>query len=783
MTMIDRAAPRVLEYVAVQLAVALVAAVVTARVEVAAVAGAWLLFTVPGTAALVRLVGPSHPLAHPIAAPAIATVLAAVPWALASLIAVHVHADLQQLWGMTAVFTALSAVGLARWRRPPRPDDEPALTSRFTRRSTLVLAAGFVALTAGLAVLASYKSTADFRIYAARWLAGAALGPEEPRWWLGGSLSLLGAALLGAALRGASLRDADLRGTVQRGADSIGTNSVQRPEVGAPITGAGFASRASTCLAWGIALVCTTWAARVAFTMPGAIGSAWSLDDVVYVAEALDVAAGLPIGMYEPSLGGEIGRVRSAVSVLVAPLVATLSRCTGVAPVSLHHSVLPPLLVLIGASSIGAASLLVVGRRALIAPLSIATTGLLWLGSWSYGGNAAQYLLLEAAQPKSIHLAIVLPLQLATIARVACRGARAELAIALAVAIVGHAIHPFASVATAIAGGAALVTAWLGRFAVGRRTATRPSVWVLVLGIGLGAETWIGSRRPTMALESIDRTSTDVRESRDLVRDAGDRPRPVIDPRLFFAADLQAALGVGLVGLVLGGARRRRELAPLVAMTTAAVVVSFVEPIGDVVAVALHPSIYWRARWLVPTPLLLAVAVAVLGDAVHCNLRTRPKLAAFVAVVVAPLWIAVTCAGFGGQWLRPGNPPARLSKLDAESEAVAAWLDRNDGGLILAPARLSIELPQLTAAARLLRSRPKAFVATPRRATIDARVLAALFDADSITAGELSALVTSFAIDTVIVERSQPHVRALLDERGWVRRGAIGPFEIRGRGR
>lgn len=721
---------------AAELAVVAIASVVTTRVEVAIGSAAWLLFTVPGVLVSARLLPAAHPLASCVAAPAVATILAALPWALASLAATLLHAPLFAVWWIAFALGVVGVVVMHRWRSEASVPESPSCSLVASRTDALSLLAALASLSIGIAVLGAFKADPHFRGFALRWLAGARLEGAGPAWWLGVP-PLVAAALLFVRARA--------------------TADVARLARSGPVV-----------LAWTLAVASVGWAARVAFCLPDRLGVPWSLDDVTYVAEAVDAAAGLPLGLYEPSLGAELGRVRSSVSVLGAPLVATLSLVTGVAPVVLHHCVLPPLFVVLGASATAAAATLVLGARPLVAPLTILSSTVLTLGSWCYAANAAQYLLLEAAQPKSLHLAF-LPLQLATIARAAVRGGRRELVLAASVAVVAHCVHPFATIVGVLASSAALLVAPLLR--------ARPAaaLLLLVLQLGLGFETWATSRTPSIpALETSDREHGELRESRDLLRD-GDAVRPVLDPTLALGADLQALLGLGLTGLAVAGARRRRELGVVAAISVVAVAVCFVEPLGRVVQLALHPSIYWRARWMIPTPLLLGLAAITIFDALLHVLRRNA--AAVIAVLVIPLGMAATATAFQGHWLWPGPPPVQASKLDAGSHAVATWLARHDPGLALAPARLSVELPQLASARRLVRSRPKALL-PPRIAIDDTRRVLAAFDADALDAAGLALLLDAYSLDAIVIEASQPRVAALLASSGWFQCEVVAQYSI-----
>src|SRR5436853_6355280 len=109
-------------------------------------------------------------------------------------------------------------------------------------------------------------------------------------------------------------------------------------------------------------------------------------DDVSYVSEAIDAAAGLPLGRWEASLGGGLDASRSATPIVGAPLVAAISQATGVAPAALHHAVLPPLMILLGASALAAALAVVFRRDRWLVPLGL-VVGLAALAkSWDYPG-------------------------------------------------------------------------------------------------------------------------------------------------------------------------------------------------------------------------------------------------------------------------------------------------------------------------------------------------------------------------------------------------------------
>lgn len=714
------------------------ASVASGRIETAVVGLVWMLLVSPGVIVLLRVMPSDHPLGFAPAAPAVVTVLGLVPFAVASLVGVHLHWRLASIATSAVVLIAALLLACLFPRAPARARLRRralALVDDITPARARIVALGLFVLAGGPIAWGQIKDTPQFQFFRRAWLAGVVLGDVSTRWWLG--LALAGGGVL-------------LIATAQTG---------RRPSPGSdwPI-----ADR----WAWVGAIAAVLWLARTAFTMPapGSGVPAWDLDDVTYVAEAVDLLAGAAHGLYEPSLGAELGRMRSSVSVLGAPVIAMLSTLTGITPVELHHSVLPPLLIVLGASASTAALRVLLGSRPLAIPMALAAMFIVVGSAWDYGATWAQYVVLQAAQPKSIHLALLYPLQLATLALVLSPVQRGQSWLAIAIAIVAHATHPFASIV-----GATWVGATIAAAVVVRRQRVGVLLVLLAVCAALAAETWLASRAPSLPLlELTDRVPGELREARDLLRDTDGRPRALIDPRLLFGADLLSAWAAVLVPVVLVLARRRpRLLVPAVAGLVG-VLVCTIEPLGNLVAHALHPSIFWRARWLIPAPVLIGISAVLLLDATAAAWRHARHAQVLGAIAVAAMAVLVPGAARCRR-VAPGPEPSRLSRLDPTTHALADWLATQPPTLVLVPHALRQELPLLCADVGLVASRPK-HLRPPARGTADeVRAYLQAFDEGRWSIADLDALRTAYPIDVIGIPQSDRGGAQTLEEAGWIR--------------
>lgn len=688
-------------------------------------------FSIPGAWLIACWFDEDHPLAWAPAVPAVSTVLALAPFAVASLFATFVHADVEVVVELHVVLTVALALCAARAGRAA--DDAPIeAVAAVARRRPWWALFGIALLGAGLVALAQLKRSNAFAVFRSRWFAGVELGDVSATWWWGIPVAAIGAGIAGIAWS-------------RRRDPSLGT--------------------AAHVLAWVACIACVAWAARVAFALPPAGAAArgpWDYDDVTYVAEALDAAAGLPLGWWEPTLGAELGRVRSSVSVLWAPWVAMASRVTAIEPAALHHSVLPPLLVVWFASATLGLLRSTLGRRPLAAPLGTAAFFIAVCASWDYAANLGQYLVLQAAQPKSLHLGLLHPLQIATTIRLATRGHRGDLAAAVAVAVVAHAVHPFAAICGALWTAVALLVA----LAHGERRPIGALVGLLACYGLAGLEVWLGSRHPELPLELTDRSAGEIREARDLLRDSSGQPRSTADARLIFGADLVTAWAMLAVPLALFAARRDRQLRYVAAFAAAAIAACFLPAVADAVMVALHPAILWRARWFIPAAPLVALSIVVLFEAA-VHVLPGGRRAAPLAVVLVLVGEVAMLRWAHGRRLDPGDSPLALDKLSPRGRMVASTLGPDCAAFVWTAGSLALELPQLLPHVQLAMSRPKTMrpPASGNAATL--RGLWTAFAGRDWTDRDLAQLRMQYPVDLIALESRDHRGRTTLFDSGW----------------
>ncbi|NOX58001.1 MAG: hypothetical protein GXP29_03980, partial [Planctomycetes bacterium] len=240
----------------------------------------------------------------------------------------------------------------------------------------------------------------------------------------------------------------------------------------------------------------------------------WNVDDVAYVSEATDYLHGAQMGRYEPSTGGKAPLGRGAMSPLTAPLVAMIAKLTGVEPPALHHSVMPPLMILIGASCLAAVLSVIFRGDAWLVPLTLLIALLLIFKSWDYARCEVEMIAFRAMQTKAIHLLIIQPLQLASLLLLVTRPGLKHLAFTVCVAIVGHTVHPFSTINGMV---------WATTLVVGSllfdRKAFAYTLLVLVAYCGLaGLFHTVSKNRAEGPRMSSGRKQGERLQSRDLVR-------------------------------------------------------------------------------------------------------------------------------------------------------------------------------------------------------------------------------------------------------------------------
>ncbi len=500
------------------------------RLELLKTALCWSFFMIPGLLAVNLWFPAKHPLGRGVARLGVASVLAMFPFGILAWLACTFHWRLPFLgilYGLVYVAISVALVVLlARGRNMATEDDG--------------------------------EQAQDYPLSAPRWLAGVAIAgialvllgvvlsappsanlPDgqrfdrdlRPEWWhgavLGGVGSLLAAGAVAFALgkarrtfvKGEQDEQPQLEPT--RRQDARGRRRVK----GADKT---FDERLGE--QWSVALIALIWLAAAGFTVHimqaaysvsvpnmedlrrGALP--WNVDDVAYVSEALDYLDGQPMGKYEPSLGGTFDLARSSMSPLTAPLVAMFAAVTGVSPAALHHSVMPPLVFLVGMSCLAAAVMTVLRCHRWAVPLGVLVAVMLIFKTWDYARCVVEMIVYRAMQTKSLHLLLAHPLQLATLVLLIERPSRRHFGATAAVATVGYGIHPLAAIL-----GMVWATAMLVGTAVGRRKALPYVAALLVIYCGLGGLYHHESKRPKLhPLAASGRTAGTPIQSRDLVR-------------------------------------------------------------------------------------------------------------------------------------------------------------------------------------------------------------------------------------------------------------------------
>ena len=431
----------------------------------------------------------------------------------------------------------------------------------------------------------------------------------------------------------------------------------------------------------------------------------WNSDDVTYVAQAVDYRYDLPMGKHEPSIGSDRGMGRSNLAPLVAPLVGTIARVTGVGCAALHHSVLRPLVVLLGASALAGLLMVVFRTHRWAVPLGLLVVFMVIGKSWEYERSMAEFTVWRAMQSKSVHLWLIHPLQMASLLLLLFRPNKQHLLLGVTVAVVGHLVHPFSTIL-----GVIWVTVLCAAAAVGRRNALLKSLILLACYGALGAEFRVVSRvcRVENPL-SHGRTAGESEQSRDLVR-VDDQPVLRQEPRILFGWNMMFNLGALAIPIVLAFGWRHREflLLGLIGGVTVACCNSVL--LGGLISKALPTSIFWRLRWVLPSLLHAAVVSFALYWALSILLRRRDltmtPTRSFVASLAVAGVFAVMFANTSGYGMKAGPPPEQLSKFSDDLHGLVDLLGGTEASpFVWGPRTVGRELPQLMPNIRLALSR------------------------------------------------------------------------------
>lgn len=491
----------------------------------APVALVWIVLLVPGVLAVNLWFPRSHPLGRGASRLGVASVLAMLPFSAVAYLGCLFHWHLTMVLVLYAV-AYIAVVGLlvrALLRREPGAALEPApepfdLPWAAPRWAAVVVLVAIAVVMIGVCMSAPRTHISD-----GEFMKSNIYG--RPTWWHGAAMgavaSLVGAGVLAFTLLRAKHSDAPDETAPAAHAKDKGKSS-----------GRAKRERATQAqmMDWGPVLAALLWVACAGFAIffmravysesypkPEDIGKTalvWNVDDVAYVSEAVDYRYGHPLASFDPSVGGKFSLPRSRMSPLVAPLVASISRITGVECAALHHSVMPPLVVLVGTSCIAAAMMVVFRSHRWAAPLATLVAMMLIFKSWDYARCMVEMLIYRAMQPKALHLWWLHPLQFASIVLLARQASARHLAFAAAIAFVGHQVHPLATIM-----GMLICTPIVLVALVERRGAFLKMLVVLVIYCALGGEYYAATKAKSgLPGLSSGRKKGEPLQSRDLVR-------------------------------------------------------------------------------------------------------------------------------------------------------------------------------------------------------------------------------------------------------------------------
>lgn len=505
----------------------LVIAVCGARADaLAPVALIWMALLIPGMLALNLWFPAGHPLSSGAARLGVASVLTLAPFALFAYAGCVLHWRLTTVMALYAVACVLMVglLGRTLLRKPIQAEQPPAcpgfeLPVLAPRWAACVVLVGIAVMLAGVCLAApnTHVPDVEFSNPAAR-----------PGWWrgavMGACAALLAAVALALGLRPAS-EAADAAGAqgapTRKEAEDRGRASGRgRRGRGQSPSLTDSAERWMVAVIWLACGVLTLHLMRATYsvslpkmeqlerTLP------WDVDDVAYVSEAVDYRHGLEMGRYDPSLGGDYSLPRVRMSPLFAPLVAMISRLTGVECAALHHSVMPPLVVLVGVSCYAAVLLVVFQKHRWLTPIGLLIVLMLVYKSWDFPRCEVEMMIYRAMQGKALHLWWPLPLQIVSMVLLARTPNWRHFGLAGATALVGHMTHPLATIMGMLFGAAAIVVALIDR-----RGALGKLIVLLVLHAALAGEFYVaGHLNRDLPGVASDRVANEPLETRDLVR-------------------------------------------------------------------------------------------------------------------------------------------------------------------------------------------------------------------------------------------------------------------------
>ncbi len=467
------------------------------RSEMFCVAAVWCVLMIPGLLAANLLFPVNHPLGRGVSRLGVASILAMFPFVIPAWTACMLHWTLSTMLVVYVILYIASVAGLAHFLAHRRGASEykkeswPAfeLHLDYPRWVAIVVIVAVIVIMAGV-VLSSPPIGKGWYDPASR-----------PGWWyglaIGTAASVIGAlAILFGISKGSKPAEVSpaLTANPRDSKPLINKQGKRKLKDKKNLRNQAF-DWTPFCVAlfWIAAGYLTVYAMKVSYSAwypdMNAGTLVWNVDDVAYVSEAVDYRYGHPMGLYEPSLGSDARLRRAGMSPLTAPLVATIARITGVSCAALHHSVMPPLMILVGMSCMSAALMVVFRMHRWIVPLGMLIVLMMIFKSWDYARCMVEMLVFRAMQTKAQHLLLIYPLQLATLLLVLRRGNTRHLIAAIVVAVVGHGIHPFSSVM-----GVVWSTTLVGGALIGRRGAFIKMLLLLAVYLGLGGEFYLSNK-------------------------------------------------------------------------------------------------------------------------------------------------------------------------------------------------------------------------------------------------------------------------------------------------
>lgn len=470
------------------------------RWEMFAGAAAWAILILPGMLAANLLFDADHPLGGAASRPAIASVLGLLPFGVFAWFGCMMHLRLTTVLIAYAIAYVILVGLLCRslLKRSPilaaeseyNSDDDvqdarPLLRSRGLAVGVI---AGVIVMLIGVIVASPISPRGSSEMI----YRNPVTDPDAKWfWWHGSIIGAIGAFGAAALLVVGALKKTDSPSSDSKeiGPRTKKGKSRREPARPSPIK----IDKALVAVLWVVAATLTAYLMLVTYRLPaeGENRYPYDVDDVTYVSEAVDYRYDIPMGKYEPSYGSDVSMTRPSMSPLFSPLIATVSRMTGIECAALQHSVYPPLMILLGMSALTGALAVVFNKHRWMAPTGLIIALVFLLKSWTHSYTLVEMVVNRATATKSVHLLILHPLQLATLLLLLRRGGFGHVGGGVAVAIVAHLIHPFATILGVI------WTGVVGLYALAaRRQAVGSIAIVFAAYVALGGVCYWAQSRP-----------------------------------------------------------------------------------------------------------------------------------------------------------------------------------------------------------------------------------------------------------------------------------------------